>query len=68
MDSLMDRQLGKSAAALLQRTLEAKGMRFLLKADTAQIVGGEARVSAVRFADGSEIPADLVVMTAGMRA
>jgi len=66
MDSLMDRQIDKSAAALLQRTLEAKGMRFLLKADTAQIVGGE-RVAAVRFADGSEIPADLVVMTAGVR-
>jgi len=65
-DSLMERQLDKPAAALLQGALERKGLRFLLGAQTAEIVGTE-RVSAVRFKDGSEIPADLVVMTAGVR-
>lgn len=65
-DALMDRQLDKSASTLLQRTLEAKGMRFMLAANTAEIVGPD-RVTAVRFADGAEIPADLVVMTAGVR-
>ena len=37
-----------------------------IDAQTAEIVGG-ARVTAVRFRDGSEIPADLVVMAAGVR-
>ena len=66
MDSLMERQLDRSASVLLQQALERKGLRFLLKANTAEIVGPD-RVSAVRFADGTQIPADLVVMTAGVR-
>jgi nitrite reductase (NADH) large subunit len=65
-DSLMERQLDRSASALLQQTLERKGLRFLLKANTAEIVGPD-RVTAVRFDDGTEVPADLVVMTAGVR-
>ncbi len=65
-DSLMERQLDRSASVLLQQALERKGLRFLLKANTAAIVGPD-RVTAVRFDDGSEIPADLVVMTAGVR-
>ncbi len=65
-DSLMDRQLDKPASTLLKKALETKGLRFLLSADTAEIVGPE-HVSAVRFKDGSEIPADLVVMTVGVR-
>jgi nitrite reductase (NADH) large subunit len=65
-DSLMERQLDRSASALLQQALERKGLRFLLKANTAEIVGPD-RVTAVRFDDGTEVPADLVVMTAGVR-
>ncbi|TWC71711.1 NAD(P)/FAD-dependent oxidoreductase [Herbaspirillum sp. SJZ099] len=65
-DTLMNQQLDKPAAELLKKALEARGLRFLLNADTAGIVGPD-RVSAVRFKDGSEIPADLVVMTAGVR-
>ena len=65
-DTLMNQQLDKPAAQLLQRALESKGLRFLMNAQTSEIVGPE-RVTAVRFADGSEIAADLVVMTAGVR-
>ena len=65
-DSLMNQQLDKPASLLLQKALEHKGLRFLLNAQTAEIVGPD-RVTAVRFKDGSEIPADLVVMTAGVR-
>jgi nitrite reductase (NADH) large subunit len=65
-DTLMERQLDKPAAKLLQQALEAKGLRFLLGAHTAELIGTD-RVTAVRFKDGSEIPADLVVMTAGVR-
>ena len=66
MDSLMERQLDKPAAKLLKVALEKRGMRFLLEANTAEIVGSD-RVAAIRFKDGSEIPADLVVMAVGIR-
>jgi nitrite reductase (NADH) large subunit len=66
VDSLMERQLDKSASVLLQKALESKGMRFLLCARTARIIGKD-RVSAVALDDGTEIAADLVVMTVGVR-
>jgi nitrite reductase (NADH) large subunit len=65
-DALMNQQLDKPAAQLLQAALERKGLRFMLEAHTSEIVG-EDRVTAVRLKDGTEIPADLVVMTAGVR-
>jgi nitrite reductase (NADH) large subunit len=65
-DVLMNQQLDKPAALLLQKALEGKGLRFMMNAQTAEITGTE-RVTGVRFADGTSIPADLVVMTAGVR-
>jgi nitrite reductase (NADH) large subunit len=66
MDSLMNQQLDKPAALLLKNALELKGLRFMLDAHTSDIVG-TSKVTAVRFKDGSEIAADLVVMAAGVR-
>ncbi len=67
-DWIMERQLDKTAADLLQKSLEAKGLKFRLPAQSAELVAGESgRVAAVRFKDGSTIPADLVVMAAGIR-
>jgi nitrite reductase (NADH) large subunit len=65
-DTLMNQQLDKPAATLLQDALEGRGLRFLLNANTSEIVG-KKRVEAVRFQDGTEIAADLVVMAAGVR-
>ncbi len=68
MEWLMERQLDRTAAELLQQSLEAKGLQFLLKTQTAEILGNaDGRVRAVRFKDGSEIAADLVVMAVGIR-
>jgi nitrite reductase (NADH) large subunit len=76
LDSLMERQLDKPASALLKRALEDSGLNFLMQAQTEALLGappeGEgpgsrARVRAVRFKDGLEIPADLVVMAVGVR-
>jgi nitrite reductase (NADH) large subunit len=68
MPWLMERQLDAVAGKLLQGSLEQRGIRFLIGAQTAALVGGDAgRVRAVQFKDGSEIPADLVVMAAGIR-
>lgn len=66
LDALMDRQLDKPASDLLRRSLEQRGLNFLMEAQTEAILG-EDRVRAVRFKDGSVIEADLVVMAAGIR-
>lgn len=66
---LLERQLDEPAARLLQQALEDRGLRFALGAQTQALLGdpAEGRVRAVRLADGSEIAADLVVMSAGIR-
>jgi nitrite reductase (NADH) large subunit len=64
--TLMERQLDAPAAGLLQRALESRGLRFLLEHETEAIIG-DARVRAVRFKNGLELPADLVVMSVGIR-
>ena len=66
LDTLMERQLDPAAAGLLKRSLDERGLRFLMPAETAEITGRH-RVEAVRFRDGTEIPADLVVMAVGIR-
>ncbi|HHM04913.1 MAG TPA: NAD(P)/FAD-dependent oxidoreductase [Gammaproteobacteria bacterium] len=66
LDSLMERQLDKPAAALLKASLEERGLNFLMEAQTEAVLGDE-RVRGVRFKDGLEIPADLVVMAVGIR-
>jgi NAD(P)H-dependent nitrite reductase large subunit/NAD(P)H-dependent nitrite reductase small subunit len=65
-DSLMERQLDDAAAALLKASLEARGMHFRMSAKTTAILGDQ-RVAGIRFDDGSELDADLVVMAAGVR-
>ncbi len=68
MPWLMERQLDQSAAKMLQKSLEAKGLKFMLEAQTQELVGDElGRVQAIRFKDGSEIPAELLVMAVGIR-
>jgi nitrite reductase (NADH) large subunit len=64
---LMDRQLDRTAATLLRKSLEQKGLQFLLKKQTEQLIGHAGRVAGVRFKDGQEVPADLVVMAVGIR-
>jgi nitrite reductase (NADH) large subunit len=65
---LMERQLDKVAAQMLQASLEARGMQFRMSAQTAALVGNDSgRVSQVEFKDGSQLNADLVVMAVGIR-
>ncbi|MFZ3018138.1 MAG: nitrite reductase large subunit NirB [Gallionella sp.] len=68
MPWLMERQLDKAAADMLKTSLEARGLKFLLEKQTEALMRGESgRVAALRFKDGLEIPADLVVVAAGIR-
>ncbi len=64
--SLMNMQLDAPASLLLKNALESKGLHFMLDAHTTEIMGTQ-RVTGVRFKDGTELPADLVVMAAGVR-
>ena len=65
---LMERQLDDVAGGLLCKSLEARGLQFRLSAQTQELVDdGAGRVKAVRFKDGTEVPADLVVMAVGIR-
>ncbi|MDA8521569.1 nitrite reductase large subunit NirB [Acidovorax sp. NCPPB 4044] len=66
---LMERQLDDVAGRMLQKSLVERGMGFLMKAQTQELVGDDAtgRVAAVRFKDGTEVPAQLVVMAVGIR-
>ena len=67
-DWLMERQLDDVAGDLLRKSLQARGLKFMLGAQTQALIGGkDGRVMAVQFKDGTEIPADLVVMAAGIR-
>ncbi|QNP59411.1 nitrite reductase large subunit NirB [Paenacidovorax monticola] len=71
-DWLMERQLDDVAGKMLQKSLAERGMRFLMKAQTQELVGDaedgkSGRVAAVRFQDGTEVPAQLVVMAVGIR-
>ena len=78
MPWLMERQLDDTAGKLLQKSLQERGLKFLIGAQTEALIpnkdgGGNdqdppgRRVGAVRFKDGTEVPADLVVMAAGIR-
>jgi nitrite reductase (NADH) large subunit len=65
---LMERQLDDVAGKLLQKSLEERGLKFEMGAQTQALIGDkDGRVMAVQFKDGREIPADLVVMAAGIR-
>jgi nitrite reductase (NADH) large subunit len=69
---LMERQLDDVAGGLLRKSLVDRGLDFLIGAQTEALVGDAAdgaggRVKAVRFKGGTEVPADLVVMAAGIR-
>jgi len=67
-DWLLERQLDRTAAKLLQANLAERGIEFALNAHTAACLADDTgRVRAVQLKDGREIPADLVVMAAGVR-
>ncbi|SHK99793.1 NAD(P)/FAD-dependent oxidoreductase [Phytopseudomonas punonensis] len=66
--TLLERQLDARAGRLLQGALERRGLHFALGKQTSELIGNAAgRVGAVRFSDGESLPADLVVMAAGIR-
>ena len=63
---VMEKQLDPMAAMLLQKELESQGIRLYLQTETQEIIG-DSRVEGLRFTDGTELKADLVVMAVGVR-
>jgi nitrite reductase (NADH) large subunit len=64
---LMERQLDATAGAVLRGQVEALGIRVHMATLTSAVLG-EDRVRGVRFRDGGEVAADMVVVAAGIRA
>lgn len=74
MDRLMEQQLDVIGGAMLKREIECLGLEVRLNAVTTDILGddgpgnnGHGRVSGVQLADGQILPADFVVICAGVR-
>ena len=72
MPTLMERQLDSVAGKLLQKSLEDRGLKFLIGAQTQELVGSDdggkaGRVTSIKFKDGTELATDLVVMAVGIR-
>ncbi|OLS40886.1 nitrite reductase large subunit [Bacillus sp. MRMR6] len=67
MPHLMERQLDPIASSMLKAELETQGMNFLMEKETVEVLGDE-RVKGLRFKDGTEVEADLVVMAIGIKS
>ena len=67
MPTLMERQLDEAAGWLLKEELERRGQTILTGGDTAEIMEKDGRVAGIRLKDGTEIPADIVVMAVGIK-
>ena len=66
MPTLMERQLDSAAGELLKSAVESRGIKVLTEASTKAILGN-AKVEGVELADGTTIPATLIVMAIGTR-
>lgn len=66
VDRLMERQLDAEGAGLLAAAMAQRGIQVRLNASTKGFAGKD-RVEAVELADGTAIPADLVVVAIGVR-
>jgi nitrite reductase (NADH) large subunit len=63
---LLPRQLPRGGGELLQRHVESCGIAVRCGVQVRELVGDE-QVQGVRLADDSEIPAELVIISAGVR-
>jgi nitrite reductase (NADH) large subunit len=67
MDRLMERQLDARAARFLKTAIERKGIKVVLGADSAAVIGDHC-AEGLQLADGRVLPARMVVMAVGIRS
>lgn len=63
---LMPRQLDEAASARLRLLMQDRGIELYLGAQTEAILG-EGKVSGVKLKDGQILPADMVLLSTGVR-
>ena len=66
LDTLMERQLDSIGGGYLKAKMECLDVKVLLGHSTTAILG-DTRAEGVSFKDGSQLPADFVVIAAGIR-
>jgi nitrite reductase (NADH) large subunit len=66
MPWLMGRQLDEAGGAVLKSKLEKEKLTVLTKTATSHFAGKD-KVEKIVFADGSELPVDIVVISAGIK-
>ncbi|MCK9397542.1 MAG: FAD-dependent oxidoreductase [Methylobacter sp.] len=65
---LLNRQMDRPAAKMLQTELEQRGLKFKMAAKLKQLLGDEnGHITAVKFDDGSQLECDLFVTAIGVR-
>lgn len=64
---LMGRQLDAAAGEVLKEICAEQGVKVMTGVQAAELLG-EQRVRAVKLSDGTEIPAELVIISSGVRA
>ncbi len=63
---LMPRQLDILGSEALQRKMSELGLKIHLSKNTSEILGGD-KINGLRFADGTAIDTDMLVISAGIR-
>ena len=64
---LLPRQLDEAASRILQQKIESMGIKVFTGAKTRALLGTE-HVESVQLEDGTVLPADLVIISAGVNA
>ncbi|WP_332912284.1 NAD(P)/FAD-dependent oxidoreductase [Algoriphagus boritolerans] len=63
---LMPRQLDQNGSDLLQSKIENMGIKIHLGKNSKEIVG-EGKVERIDFTDGTSLPVDMIIISAGIR-
>jgi nitrite reductase (NADH) large subunit len=63
---LMPRQIDGAGSGMLQNKLKALGLNIYTNKGTSSIEGTD-RITALKFNDGTELPTDMLVISAGIR-
>jgi FAD-dependent pyridine nucleotide-disulphide oxidoreductase len=67
-DYLLSRQLDQDLSNKLESTLNEMGITTYTGKNTSEILSKDGKMTGVKLADGSEIPADAVMVQAGVRS
>ena len=65
--TLMNAQLDDTAGAILRRSVENIGITVHTEARTTRVLSTDGSITGIVFADGTEIPCDMLVVSAGIR-